>query len=188
MQIQEKLYTLDEFWEIVARPENADKRLELIDGVIYEMTPSFIPSHIAIQIASALNAFVKAHDLGYVTGADGGYTMTEGNMFIPDVAFILKERLPEFPDRHVPIPPDFAVEVVSPTDEYPDAHRKAMRYLQNGAQLVWVVYPTEKKVHVYTPSGQNSANVTEIDINGTLDGGTLLPGFSLPVKDIFPQA
>lgn len=91
---------------------------------------------VAATLIMHILTFVKAHDLGYVTAPDGGYVMNEENKFIPDVGFISKARLPEIPEREVPIPPDFAVEVVSPTDTAAATHRKAMKYLNYSTQMV----------------------------------------------------
>lgn len=77
--------------------------------------------------------------------------MSEDTRFTPDVVFIRKDRLPEIPDRAVPVAPDFAVEIVSPTDSVQVTHRKALQYLEHGTQMVRIVYPSERLVDVYTP-------------------------------------
>lgn len=180
---QPRLRAVD-VWHIANQPEYQSKRLELIEGVLIEVPPSFEPSAIAIQIASAVLTFVRANRLGYVTGADGGYIMDEQTRFIPDVGFISAARLPQKPERDVPVPPDFAVEVVSPTDTQLGTHRKAMQYIQFGTRLVWVVYPDNHTVHVYTPD-ENGAHVQVVGVADTLKGGDVLKGFTLPVKNIF---
>src|SRR4051812_23821631 len=116
MDIQSKIYTIEEFQEFEALPEHAGQIFELIDGEIIQKMPSFTPSRIASRINRFIGNFVDARDLGYVTGADGGYVMSPGNVFNPDVGFISKKRLPTEPEREAPVPPDMAVEVKSPTD------------------------------------------------------------------------
>ncbi len=93
-------YTLAEFGAIDRLPQNADKILELINGEIVEKMPSNpYCSFISARIIRYLGGFVDDNDLGYVTGEAGGYYISERNMFAPDVAYISKERQPEFPAR-----------------------------------------------------------------------------------------
>ena len=188
MVAQERLYTAEEFWEIALLPENADKRLALVDGEIIEMPPSSqINTVIAMRIGSFFNAFVIPRDLGYVTGADGGYTLTVHNARQPDVAFISKARHPVLEGVAFPIAPDLAVEVISPSESSNDVLKKVQRYIEAGTQLVWTVYPLEQTVYVWTPAPDGGLHVKTFGIEDTLDGGDVLPGFTLKVRDIFPN-
>ena len=184
MLIAKKTYTMAEFEAIDRLPENADKILELIDGEIVEkMASNPYSSLIASRINRHMGAFAEDNNLGYVTGEAGGYHISEKNMFAPDVAFISKERQPELPyEGFNPIPPDLAVEVVSPTDSYKDVAKKVRTYLQNGTRIVWVFEPETETVTVHTSDGQYT-----VDIDGELDGGNVLPGFKLPLKKIFTK-
>lgn len=159
----------------------AGRILELIDGELVEKTPSFVPSAVAMTIGAYLRLYVRERDLGYVTGADGGYVLNEGNVFIPDVGFITRARLPEAPAREAPVPPDLAVEVKSPTDTIRELRRKAEQYLAAGTRLVWLVFPDDRRVEVY----DGDADVITLSDGDTLTGGALLPGFTLSVRDIF---
>jgi Uma2 family endonuclease len=182
MLIEKQTYTLAEFEAIDRLPQNADKVLELIDGEIVEKTaaPPFY-SATASRISRYLLGFIDEYHLGYVTGEAGGYHVSDRNMFAPDVAFISKERQPDLPrEGFNPIAPDLAVEVVSPTDSYKDVAKKVRTYLQNGTRMVWVFEPETETVTVHTPDGQYV-----VDIDGTLDGGDVLPGFKLPLKKVF---
>ncbi|SRR5581483_640910 len=180
MSVQTRL-SVEEFERIAALPENAHKRLEFIGGEIVEVVSNSDASEIAANLLAAIQVFVKAHNLGRVTGADGGYRVS-GEDYIPDVGFISKSRQPQRP--HVtwnPLAPDLAVEVVSPTDRPQHIADKAVNYVLAGT-LLWYVYPDERQVKVYAP-GQP---VKTLSINDVLDGGQVLPGFTLAVKDIFP--
>jgi Uma2 family endonuclease len=179
MVIRPKLYRSNEFLALESLPENAGRILELVNGEIVEKLPSFKPSKLAMRIGHFLLSF--ADDLGHVTGADGGYVMSETDVFNPDVGYISKKRLPVLPEREVPVPPDLAVEVKSPTDTKRALRLKVERYLAAGTRLVWLVFPEERVVEVYTPS----EDVHTVGIDGLLDGGDVLPGFTLKVKDIF---
>ncbi|HEX2907912.1 MAG TPA: Uma2 family endonuclease, partial [Phototrophicaceae bacterium] len=118
---------------------------------------------------------------GYVTGAEGG-DVVFGERYIPDVAFVSRQRQPH-PSRaaYNPISPDLAVEVLSPTDDPGDLRVKVVNYLL-AETTVWVVNPDKQQVEIYAPS-QSPRTIGPAD---RLEGGSVLPGFTLPVQDIFP--
>lgn len=181
-----RLYTVEEFWDFIERPENADGKYELINGVILKhASASFEHGETALYIGSPLMLFARQHDLGKVAVEVDHYLLPDRfNTRHPDIEFISKARLAEFdPTQHVPLMPDLAVEIKSPTNSIEELAQKAAYYLQNGSHMVWLVYPETKEVAVYT-----LANPTPIiyGISDSLSGGDVLPGFELPVKDIFP--
>jgi Uma2 family endonuclease len=181
----EQLYTVEKFWEFIEQPENADRKFELVNGVIVEeMSPGFEHGKFALRIGSPMMIFADAHDLGSVAVEVDHYVPPDKfNTRRPDVEFISKERLALFdPTQYVPVMPDLAVEVKSPSNTPEELRQKAAYYLQNGARMVWLVFPEEQLVVSYTvdnPGGQ------QFGIADTLDGGDVLPGFQLPVKAIF---
>lgn len=140
--------TTAEFLAYCDLPENADRILEFIDGEIVEKMPSFAPSEIEATIIFYLKRYTMEHRSGHITTADGGYLMPNGNVFIPDVAYISKERLPERPPREAPVPPDLAFEVKSPTDYKRKMRSKADKYIEAGTRLDWLVFPNEQIVEV----------------------------------------
>ena len=134
-----------------------------------------------MKLGGRLSVYVEDNDLGYVTGADGGY-MVGGNRFIPDVGYISKARQAEpSHEAYNPNAPDLAVEVLSPTDDRDSLRLKVAAYLVAGTTL-WVVDPDAKQVEVYGPG--NTPVVLGAD--DTLNGGDVLPGFTLAVKAVFP--
>ncbi len=187
LEIQERLYTVEDLWELSHRPENADKRLQLIEGIIYEMPPTG-GEHggIALDIGSLIRVHVKANDLGYTTAAETGYILFKNpngkdTVVAPDVGFISKERLPQgLPKGYIPAAPDLAVEVVSPSDSADEIDQKVVLYLRYGTRLVWIWYPKTKTVIAHSASG-----IQRLDMSDTLDGGDVLPGFKLAVREIF---
>lgn len=184
MVARERLYTVEEFWEVARLPENEDKRLELEDGVIIEMAASSpINTVTAGRILHFVNAFVIPRNLGYVTGAYGGFKLAPRRSRQPDVGFISRARLPELP-REFKVAPDLAVEVVS---ENEDIFKKAREYLQAGTRLVWAVYTDEKTVHVIRLNADGGLSTQPFGIDDTLTGEDVLPGFTLPVRDISPE-
>ena len=188
MTIQQKLYTAKEFWA-TAEERNPDKFYELIHGEIFEMAPpKKINSIIAAYIGRLLGNFVEANLIeGYVLGADGGYTLSDEDVRVPDVSFILKERLPDVDDTDSIIAPDFVVEVISPSESPRMVNEKTALYLLAGAKIVWNIYPDEKEVEVWTKGSGEKFEMQAFRMTDTLDGGEILKGFKLPVKDIFAQ-
>jgi Uma2 family endonuclease len=185
MAVQDKVYSTHEFDEFINQPENADKRFELDEGIIHELAASSAtPSIIAAEITAFFRAYVRQHKNGYVTSADGGFEQSPKNVLMPDVGFISKARQPNRPTRYFKIAPDLAVEVVSPTDSIRAVQRKARKYIAYGTRLVWVIYPDDKTAEIYRPA-EGGILVQEINIEGILDGGEILPGFMLAMKDIF---
>jgi Uma2 family endonuclease len=186
MVIQEKLVSAAEFLELANSPEYADTPVELVEGVIVTISHPK-PEHgvNVVRVSSPMFVHVDERDLGYVT-SDSGYilfTNPDGRDTVrgPDIAFVAKERLPNgLPDDFIPFAPDLAVEVVSPNDKVFEVEEKVTEYLRAGTKIVWVVSSYLKIVTVYTSRG-----ITVYDINGTLDGGDVLPGFRLPVAAIF---
>ena len=181
MVIGEKLYTADEFFDIARLPENENRRLELQNGEIIEMPPSRpVNTIVAWNIARIVGNYVVKNDLGYMSGADGGYKLAENKVRQPDAAFISKKRYTSIPDEFEG-GPDLAIEVISPRE---DALGKATEYLEAGTQLVWAIYPVEQKVHVLRSEEPRWTILTNDDV---LSGEDVLPGFEVPVKDIFPE-
>jgi Uma2 family endonuclease len=179
MAVQAPL-TVEEFDKIAALAENADKRLEFIAGEVIEVVTNNYASEIAARILTEIGVYVKGRQLGRVTGADGGYRVS-GERYIPDVAFISKARQPEpSHEAYNARAPDLAVEVISPSDTPVNITDKVANYLAAGT-VVWVVYPDKQQAKVYEPG----LPVKTVTIDGALEGGNVLPGFSLPLKEVF---
>jgi Uma2 family endonuclease len=179
-----KSYTFDEFMTFIDLPENRARIFELIDGEMVEKMPeSFIPSHIGMTIGFFLNLYLRENPIGWVTGAAGGYRASAKDAFVPDVGYVSKARMPELPERLALLGPDLAVEVKSPTDKIIAMRRKVERYLALGTLLVWLVFPESKTVEVYT--ADEDADVVTLGVGDVVDGGAVLPGFTLPVSEIF---
>ncbi len=187
MVVQDKLYTVEEFWGYCQQAANADKRLELVKGVIDEVAPSSpLNTIVAGRLVHFLNAHVLARDLGYVTGADGEFVLGAQDVRLPDAAFIARSRVPHLPDKVFPVAPDLAVEVVSASETPRSVTDKVRAYLEAGTQLVWAVYPEDRIIDVYRLNPDGSMNLQTLDAEGTLSGGDVLPEFTLPVHEVFP--
>lgn len=184
MVVQEKSYTAEEFWEIAQASENELRRLELDEGVIVEMAESS-PTNTVIAglVITALNNFMTPRRLGYVTAPDGGYKLGARKVRQPDAAFIARERVDHLP-VYFEIAPDLAVEIVSPNE---DVLRKVNEYLRAGTPIVWAIYADDTQVYVFTLDDDGNVRGQSFGIDATLDGGDVLPNFTLPVRDIFPE-
>jgi Uma2 family endonuclease len=175
------LVTAEELLEL-----GSDARYELIEGVLKEVSPTSIkPGVIAARLVKALLDHVEARDLGYVSTAEAGYVLGSNpdTVVAPDIGFFRWDRYPGgMPERgYYPMPPDLAIEVISQTDKRADMHQKQALYARAGVPLVWWVDPRARTVTIHRP-GQEPEVIHEA---GTLDGGDVLPGFSLPVEHIF---
>ncbi len=177
----EKRLTVEEFDAFAALPENEDRLLEFILGEISEVSTNPRGSKLGARMVRLIGNIVEDRNLGHVTGADGGYRVS-GERYIPDAAFISYARQPELPASggYNPNPPDLAVEVFSPSDSERKLATKVHNYVLAGT-TVWVLYPDTQEIEVFVP-GQPSKS---LHIGDTLDGGALLPGFSVPLAEIF---
>lgn len=187
MIVRERLYTIEDLWALSHQAETSGQRLELSEGELIAMTPAG-GKHgvITLNIGSAVRAFVREHRLGFVTAAETGYILARNpdgrdTVRAPDVGFIAAARLPEgLSDGYVPFAPDLAVEVVSPGDDADDLQLKVTQYLRAGTRLVLLIYPRSQTVVAWTPDRTETLSSGQI-----ISGGDVLPGFSLPVEDVF---
>lgn len=188
MAVQEKRYTVEEFWEYVSRLENVDQRFELIDGEIVEVPPpSKRNSMIAADLLTFINNHVHQFDLGRVLGADGGFTLLYGNVRMPDVSFVAKHRLDEMEHTEGVFAPDLAVEVISPSETPRSITAKTALYLNSGSRMVWNVYPDDSVIEVWQKGDGAKLEMQAFGVNDMLDGSDVLPGFSLKVSAIFAE-
>jgi Uma2 family endonuclease len=158
---------------------------ELVDGEPIELSPAAGRSGwISATIVALLANHVGQSRLGWVFSAETGFVLFDDRQTVrsPDAAVVLRDRLADLPDSFVPMAPDLAVEVLSPSDRMADALAKIAMYLQAGTPLVWLVNPATRTVVVFRAE-MDPVTLSESD---TLDGGDVLPGFSVPVAEIFP--
>jgi Uma2 family endonuclease len=173
--------------DVLAALAGPRKRLcELIDGVLVEKAMGFTEAVLAGAMIDYLREIVHAGNLGIVAGADGLVRLWEGHVRIPDVAFFSWDRLPE---RHMPtqaipdISPDLAVEVLSASNTPAEMRLKREDYFGADVKLVWEVDPQTRTVTVYTDVDESIV----LHENDTLDGGLVLPGFTLPLGGLFAE-
>ena len=167
--------TLEEFLE------NDLDGYEYVKGELVPMPPAtMIHGEISINIIRYLDAYVHEHQLGRLYTAETTFQLDD-RVVKPDIAFVSTDRLPENREKASPVPPDLAVEVVSPSDKHYDVTEKALAYLKAGTRLVWVVEPVAKTVMVY----RSETDSTVLNYEDTLTGEDVVKGFTCPVAQLF---
>jgi Uma2 family endonuclease len=132
----------------------------------------------------AITKLVTAEELEEMPDDGQQYELMRGELICmaPDASFARADRLREVDEDHfIPLAPDLAVEVISPSDRTGYTRAKVSEYLHAGVRLLWLVDPRRRMVTVHTPDG--AARVLRIE--DELDGGDVLPGFRLPLTDVF---
>ncbi len=182
MQRQETQITLEQFERIIQQPENRERRLELINGELVEKEDMGTEEHgnLILVLGAALLAYLRQNPIGHVT-TDALHRADAINERRPDISLRLTDE-PMVTQGSVPTLPDLAIEIQSPDDDPNDMRDKAHFYLQNGSKAVWLLYPRKQIIETY----HNDPRLDDIlTANEVLTGGDLLPGFSVPVRDVF---
>jgi Uma2 family endonuclease len=160
-------------------------RCELIGGGIVVMSPAgFDHGRSASKIVGALENHVAPRRLGVVTTAEAGFQIAHNpdTVRVPDVAFVRADRIPPGGVKgFFQGAPDLAVEVVSPTDRAGEVAAKVQIWLDAGSPMVWVVDPEKRTLAVH----RSGNDVTVLSASDTLQGGDVLPEFSISVGLIF---
>lgn len=170
--------------DLIAVNEHTNRLFELVNGVLVEKAMGLAESFLMCELVSLLRSYLHEHPLGFLAGADGPLRLMPGLVRLPDVSFISWGRVP---GRKIPLEPvadlvpDLAIEILSKSNTKREMARKRREYFFAGTRLVWMVDKDKRIVEVFTAPDQ-SAIFTE---EQTLDGGDVLPGFSLPVRQIF---
>jgi Uma2 family endonuclease len=168
--------------DLAALPDDG-WRYDLVRGDLVRMPPdTFDHGQFDDNIRFPLSRFVRDRNLGRVMG-NVGFTLeiAPDTVLGPDVSFVRADRLPGRGGRAFPtLAPDLAVEVLSPSNTASDIARTLAIDLAAGVGLVWVIDPASRSVAVSTPTG--AAVLAEGDVR---DSGDVLPGFAIPVADLF---
>lgn len=164
-------------------------RYDLIGGQLIRMSPAgALHGEIASRVGRHLGHVAEVARLGVVFGAETGFILRDPDVLLaPDAAFVRAERLPPRAEwrGYLRLAPDLVVEVVSPSDRWRDVMDKVDQYLQAGVQLVWVLDPQRRAAFVYERDGR-TVRILRAASGDALDGVDVLPGFRLPLADLFP--
>jgi Uma2 family endonuclease len=173
--------------DLRAAMRRTDRLYELVDGTLVEKAVGLSESMIAVRVARRIGNFAEEHDLGIPSGADGTVRLLKGLVRLPDVAFFCWDKLPDrvLPSKPIPdLAPDLAVEVLSKANTPEEMQRKLREYFLAGVRLVWMIDPLRRQAEVYTTPDAPAATLDEAQ---ALDGGDVLPGFRLPLAELFAR-
>lgn len=143
--------------------------------------PTLEHGDVIAALIAAVRPYVLAHRLGRVFAPQTTYHLPGMPDREPAMTFIRRDRLPKDPNVDPDMPPDLAVEVVSRTDTFGIVSTKVKQYLDAGVRMVWLINPDLRTVDVYQP-GEPSQRCNERDM---LEGDSVIPGFALPVSELF---
>ncbi len=190
-EVDDERLAEDEFDDAMpARDEfDGEHHYEIIDGVKVGLPPmSTRASVLTTRLVRRIGDYAETAGLGEAhVETLFKLPLAKDRSRKPDVAFVsyarwAKDR--DFTDANAwDVLPELCVEVVSPTDRAEDVREKAEEYLRAGVSLVWVVHPRIEVVDVYEPGGV----IRTLRRTDSLDGG-VLPGFTLPLAGLLPQA
>ncbi len=167
--------TLDEFCQ------SDLEGYEYVKGELVPMAPATMEhGDISMSLSLLLGIHIRENQLGRLYPAGTDFKLRD-RLVKPDIAFVLSARLPDDRRKVFSIPPDMAVEVVSPTDIQYRVVEKALAYLNTGTRLVWVIEPVGKTVTVY----RSQTNIKTFTIDDTLSGEDVVEGFSCQVAELF---
>lgn len=166
--------------------ENGDLRIEMTkEGEMIIMLPvGGEGSHRNFKLTTRFGVWAENNEAGIGFDSSAGFTLPNGAERSPDVSWVRRERWEALTKKEqqdfAPICPDFVIELKSKSDRLKTLKKKMEEYLENGAQLGWLIDPKKKKVHVYRPG----APVEILDNPTEVSGEPLLKGFTLKLAGI----
>lgn len=135
------------------------------------------------EITIQLGVWAKRDGEGMTFDSSTGFRLPNGAVRSPDAAWVRRARweglTPEEKRKFIPLCPDFAIELRSPTDRA--VEEKIREYMDNGAQLGWIIDPEERRVHVYRPQ----APVRVMEAPEVVSGDPVLVGFALDMREVW---
>jgi Uma2 family endonuclease len=165
--------------------DDSDELYEIIDGKRTVKTMGFLASIIASSLGRKLGNFAEDRKIGLVI-LESIYRFSDAVSRRPDISLVSFEQLAKIPDlqsdpAEPELAPKLAIEVISPTNTAALVEAKIFKYFATGVEVVWVVYPTQQRIHVY--ESPDACKI--VGIGDTLEGGKVLPGFAMPVAEVF---
>jgi Uma2 family endonuclease len=158
---------------------------ELVEGEIIQRMPTGHPhGYIESLISAFIHLYLREHPIGRcLTGEVGLYTQRNPDTVRgADVVFISNERLKRAqPEGYLDVAPELVVEIMSPNDTWSEVHAKIGEYFTIDVQAVWVIDPYLEQIHIY----HSPDNVTRLTSEDELTEGAILPGFQVPISELF---
>ncbi len=170
--------------ELLRDPER-EGRFELVRGELQERpVPDYRHGRVGVTTTIVVGGFVRQHELGDLL-QDGGFVFERDpdTVFLPDLSFVRADRVPPLDQQqgYPELVPDFVIEILSPSNTVLETAERVRIYLATGVWLVWLLNPRQRSVSVHTPD-HVARTLFEDDL---LDGGDVLPGFSVRVGELF---
>lgn len=178
---QPKHMAVDEFWM-----QYAYQPYELINGhVVRVKTLGFRYSVVILRLNAMLEEYATAHNLGEVVGSQVGFRLGKATIRTPRTAFIGRDKQHAIlrPYSYLTFPPDIAVEVIMPDDSVKVSQHKIRQYLKAGTVYLWAIHPELHQMTIFHRSGKSRT----FKQGDTIQGGSILPGFKLPLLKLFPK-
>jgi Uma2 family endonuclease len=173
--------------DVIDLGERHNRLYELVDGILVEKVMGFYESALALRLGRYLDVHVDLNGLGVVTGPDGSVRLAPNLIRIPDLSYFSWDQ---FPGRRISrrkkipdLAPLLAVEVLSEGNTPGEMRRKLKDYFLSGVRVVWFIDPESKTARVFTAPDE-SRTLREKD---ALEGGEVLPGFTLPLRELFAR-
>ena len=145
----------------------------------------FFANILASYLAASINNFALPKRL-WMAVNETPYQIEEKNSRRPDVSYFELSKFPalEILLQDPPVidrEPNLAIEVISPSNTIAEMTERIAHFFKTGVQLVWVVLPQSKQVYVYL----STKDCTILEMGDELDGGKVLPGYSLSLTELF---
>jgi Uma2 family endonuclease len=172
--------------DLIKLSGRSDRIYELIDATLVEKAMGTRESMLAGLIARLMGNFVEEHNLGVILPGDGYLRLSDGLVRAPDVSFIPWDRWPEEQKGEsalLTVYPELAVEVISKGNTRAEIQRKLREFFFAGMKVGWVIHPKKQIADVYTAPDVRS----RVTIEGTLDASPAVPGFKLPMAELFAR-
>lgn len=175
--------------ELLALPHDGHD-YEVVEGELIMSPAGMDHGAVIANLTILLGQYVRAQRLGLLLDGQTGCRMKSGDLFSPDISFVTSERWTACQmtkETFFVGAPDLVIEVLSPSDTMGVIDEKFRQYFENGAKLAWLVNPLTRTVLVYHPPVpllHPSADQL-LTIHNQLDGESLIPGFKLPISEIF---
>ncbi len=166
--------------------QSGGRLVELIDGTLVEKAMGSREAFMAATLIANLVIYVRKQNLGIVGSPDAIHRIIDGQNRLPDVSFTAWASLPEDDSHLAPISdftPDLCIEILSESNTRKEMDRKRKEYFRGGAKLVWEIEPEDRTVAVYS----SAARCKTLRESDTLDGGKVLPGFTLSLSEFFAE-
>jgi Uma2 family endonuclease len=181
----EKKLSVKEFWDFCVQNDKLQIELVKKDEIKITFPRGFRYSEKSVEILMQISQWHKTYQTGKFFNHLVGYVLPNGLIFSPSFSWIKNERFEslskEQKEELIHLCPDFVIELLLPSDSLSETQKKMVEYIENGAQIGWLIHSKTKQVFVYRPN----AEVEILDNPTKVSGEPLLKGFELDLTEIW---